>query len=73
MLSRKQAENHLAEMLSVVCLCCVFMKLCEDICIQYRDISIFTKFAMAIVRHLGFVGGRRRTTHDSTVMVAIQR
>jgi len=42
-----------------------------NIFFRYRDISIFTKFNLATVRHLGFVRGSRGTTHEGPIMVAI--
>jgi len=43
-------------------------KLCADVFIYYGDISIFTKFNMAAVRHIGFVGGSCGTTHEGQFM-----
>ena len=46
-----------------------FTKFYASIFIQYVDI---TKFSVAAVRHLGFVGESRRTTHEGPFVVALQ-
>jgi len=68
-LSRMQAESHLADVVRSL----PVLRLYEIVWRYLYPIQRYYHFYEIQYRHLGFVGGRRGTTHDSTVMVAIQR